>query len=1113
MRRRILFFENEIRGTSPATPKARGTRLRNIPRIPLSKSNVITVRLTLRRFSRKEASHTARIKRLVITAAFVVFGLAVSVAADPLIDSPKSEPAKAADPVDLLKQYPTTLTVGDTDPTHARQWQFDSKDIFALSQFDFAAGDLRVKTGAADLGIGHCKDGAVYAIVIPRDKGELTSKAAGGIETISHVWLRFHPKEISRLFPAGTVTSDVRTNLFWQMRLIATAKIFSSWQADGKAMIPGPKDVTVDIDTQAGVRRFFMVDNEAHTAEYVKFFEADAIKLPPEFSSELAADAFDKLWNAFDGTYAGFAIRPEVNWQSMRERYRPVALASKSTYEFASVCAEMLKPLRDLHVWLSLAGAPIPVFNRVRASNANPRGSRTILNNIAEDSGGEGGLFWAITTNNIGYISIQNWSDPEISSQCDEALEKMRNTRGLIFDVRLNSGGSEPLAKEVAGRFLEKEFVYAYNQYRNGPSHTNLTEKIPRKVAPRGPWRYNRPVLLLIGQKCMSSNESFIGMMTGDPALITFGDHTCGSSGNPQMVQLPLDITVSVPQWIDYRPDDVPLDEHGFEPKIQFTPGPGAFDGDRDDLLTNALARVAQFKLPATPIAGPSIDSNNPESALFPKVISVIPTNGAADLSAVTQLRIRFDRPMDPLSLKLDWKSGGFLDCAYSEYDSNRYEFTIPIHLVPGALQRVAVNQPEFGSASESRKFQPRDGFQSEDHELAQPYSWSFRTQPAQTQEQPIPVMKRISPAAGSIVPCRTFVEIQFDQPMAAPEIAPLWISTGAGPLKAPQMFDPTYNAADHTFRIPFIFPTNDVAQLTIHGFQSAVGVPARPVDIRYRVSSAELSDEEQQKLTTQIQDARLQSLLRDLKAQRLQLTSVAERIQDTLLLRSDHAGQFVGLDSKQSAFKWQQPNQFFADVTAPMMSCTDFRIGCDGKQWWYHVTSSADTNIEFQICPVNGISELNISICDPFGLLDDTPANASRDFELNYLGASDQSKSNPGSCVVHGWQINRSNPDMLGSAQLVWRIDSKSKTVIDLTETGSRFEVRRRFFYDALNASLPESDFAVPKFKGLTPAAPEPLDSDYTNRFINLRDGQDGHMGARWGKKGPKGTYSSGLN
>ncbi len=174
------------------------------------------------------------------------------------------------------------------------------------------------------------------------------------------------------------------------------------------------------------------------------------------------------------------------------------------------------------------------------------------------------------------------------------------------------------------------------------PAIPNLTEKYERKVAPRGPWRYNRPVMLLIGQKCMSSNESFIGMMTGDPEVTTMGDHTCGSSGNPEIVNLPLDMTVSVPKWIDYLPDGTPLDERGFQPQVPFKPAPGAFEGDRDDLLTAALARLSQAPLPDKPIEGPVFERSTADlpdhsqdvkeearDASRPKVVSVTPTNDA----------------------------------------------------------------------------------------------------------------------------------------------------------------------------------------------------------------------------------------------------------------------------------------------------------------------------------------------------------------------------------------------------------------------------------------------------------------------------------------------------
>jgi hypothetical protein len=108
----------------------------------------------------------------------------------------------------------------------------------------------------------------------------------------------------------------------------------------------------------------------------------------------------------------------------------------------------------------------------------------------------------------------------------------------------------------------------------------------------------------------MSSNEWFIGMMTGDPALTTMGDHPCGSSGNPAILELPFKMKVSLPQWLDYLPDGSVLDERGFQPQIQFETPARAFEDARDDLLTTALRDLALPPLPAKPIESATMGEN-----------------------------------------------------------------------------------------------------------------------------------------------------------------------------------------------------------------------------------------------------------------------------------------------------------------------------------------------------------------------------------------------------------------------------------------------------------------------------------------------------------------------
>ena len=216
----------------------------------------------------------------IVSSCAALFGLAVTLAL----------PAHA---VDLLKRYPTTLTAGVLQPSQARPWEFTPQDVFRVSGFQFKVGDqLRVETGPSDLGIGHCADGAVWAILVPVQGGKLSRKGTVSPEDIAHIWLRFHPAEINDLFPPNTVSSASGTSAVTTMRRIANGKLRASYHAGMDAMIPEPKNMTVDLDTKAGPRRFFVVDARANTAKYINAFEGQPVHLggPPTLVSSTPAD-------------------------------------------------------------------------------------------------------------------------------------------------------------------------------------------------------------------------------------------------------------------------------------------------------------------------------------------------------------------------------------------------------------------------------------------------------------------------------------------------------------------------------------------------------------------------------------------------------------------------------------------------------------------------------------------------------------------------------------------------------------------------------------------------------------------------------------------------------
>src|SRR5205823_2245729 len=137
---------------------------------------------------------------------------------------------------------------------------------------------------------------------------------------------------------------------------------------------------------------------------------------------------------------------------------------------------------------------------------------------------------------------------------------------------------------------------------------------------------------------------------------------------------------------------------------------------NRDDLLAAALDRARKFPLPRESIAGPIFIPEDelpnplrpPAGPLpdftervkaeagdrsRPQVVSVSPSDGSTSIATSTALRIRFDRPMNPLALHLDWLAGGFLECDNPRYDPTKYEFTIPMRLPPAVLHQIVINK------------------------------------------------------------------------------------------------------------------------------------------------------------------------------------------------------------------------------------------------------------------------------------------------------------------------------------------------------------------------------------------------------------------------------------
>ena len=214
-------------------------------------------------------------------------------------------------------------------------------------------------------------------------------------------------------------------------------------------------------------------------------------------------------------------------------------------------------------------------------------------------------------------------------------------------------------------------------------------------------------------------------------------------------------------------------------------------------------------------------------------------------------------------------------------------------------------------------------------------------------------------------------------------------------------------------------------------------------------------------------------------------------------------------MESKGSHFKWRQPGQFYGDVADNMMTARAFAVGCDGQNWWWHYES--DAKVKLITCPVKEMHRADVSICDPFGLTAKSPTKAAAELNLSFAGV--ENRAGGDRQVFESWSLDpHSNTTPYGSMTRWW-IDPSTARPDELCRFSSVSALRMRFVYDPEATPAPSEAFARPAIDGLAPSPAQALDSDYTERLAIIRDGSDGEMSVRWGKHGPKGMASSGLN
>jgi len=318
----------------------------------------------------------------------------------------------------------------------------------------------------------------------------------------------------------------------------------------------------------------------------ITLFSCEKILFKEDLASTDPMTNFDYLWSEIDKKYSYFSLK-KINWDSIKAIYRPMITPQMDEQALFDVLANMLNELRDDHSNL-ITPFDISRYDVSLKNELNFR-FRTIEEHYVPNGKITGSFFHDILpTTNIAYLRYGSFMNGVANADLNFILDKYKDTDGLILDLRQNGGGSIVNIPQILERFSTEKTLVGHFITRNGPNHSDFSEKAAFYIGTYAGTKYSKPVCVLIDRGSYSATTMFALATKAFPNITLVGDTTGGGGGLPNGGQLPNGwiYRFSVSQLLDLQGNN--FAEDGVAPDVV-----ASFDWTdltKDEILEQAIS-------------------------------------------------------------------------------------------------------------------------------------------------------------------------------------------------------------------------------------------------------------------------------------------------------------------------------------------------------------------------------------------------------------------------------------------------------------------------------------------------------------------------------------------
>ncbi|PZM86703.1 hypothetical protein DLH72_00225 [Candidatus Gracilibacteria bacterium] len=160
----------------------------------------------------------------------------------------------------------------------------------------------------------------------------------------------------------------------------------------------------------------------------------------------------------------------------------------------------------------------------------------------------------------ISYIGVSTFG-AKTANEFEKELEKFKNKKGIIIDLRGNGGGYLDIAIDILGNFIKKGEILAVTKYKSGKEDKYFSKSIGNN--------YEGKVVILVDNYSASASEIVAGAMKDYGKAILVGEKTYGKGSvqNPIGLADGSMIKITTAKW--FTPKDINIDKEGILPDVE----------------------------------------------------------------------------------------------------------------------------------------------------------------------------------------------------------------------------------------------------------------------------------------------------------------------------------------------------------------------------------------------------------------------------------------------------------------------------------------------------------------------------------------------------------------